>query len=149
MRVEVPGTRAVSPGRAVAWLSKHVELALAEVGLSLPQYRVLGVLSEGTAKSSAMAERLVVRPPSVSAMVDGLVGRGLIERRHDDDDRRTVALELTSEGRKVLADADLAVEARLRDLAGCRTDDGERALEDLCLWQPAMLVHRQRRGEAR
>jgi DNA-binding MarR family transcriptional regulator len=82
-------------------------------------------------------------------MVDGLVGRGLIERRYDHDDRRTVALELTPAGRKVLGEADEAVEARLRDLADCRTDDGEQALEDLCLWQPAMVIHRQRRGTAR
>ena len=134
-------------GRAAAWLAKHVELALGEVGLSLSQYRVLGLLSEGSAISSAVAERLAVRPPSVSAMVDGLVGRGLIERRHNDDDRRTVSLVLTVTGHRVLADADAAVDARLADLAGCLPDEPVRreAFEGLRLWQQAMRAHRQRR----
>ena len=134
-------------GRAAAWLAKHVELALAEVGLSLPQYRVLGVLSEGSAISSAMAERLAVRPPSVSAMVDGLVGRGLMERRHNDDDRRTVSLVLTPAGHRLLAEADRAVDARLTDLSGCLPDEQlrQQAFGDLRLWQQAMVAYRQRR----
>ena len=138
-------------GRAAAWLAKHVELALADVGLSLPQYRVLGVLSEGSAISSAMAERLAVRPPSVSAMVDGLVGRGLMERRHNDDDRRTVSLVLTPAGRRVLAEADQAVESRLTDLSGCLPDERlrEQAFGNLRLWQQAMVAYRQRRRAAR
>ena len=36
-------------GRVAAWLSKRVEVALAQVELTLPQYRVLGILAEGTA----------------------------------------------------------------------------------------------------
>jgi len=138
-------------GRAAAWLAKQVELALAEVGLSLPQYRVLGVLSEGSAMPSTMAERLAVRPPSVSAMVDGMVGRGLIERRHSDDDRRTVRHELTAEGLRLLAAADLAVEARLGAVAGCLPDqqDSERALEGLLLWQQATRAHHRARMATR
>jgi DNA-binding MarR family transcriptional regulator len=130
-------------------LAKHVELALAEAGLSLSQFRVLGVLSEGSAFSAAMAERLVVRPPSVSAMVEGLVSRGLIERHDDDDDRRRIALELTEEGRNVLAEAEQAVEARLRDLAANLGDEADQALDDLRLWQQALLINRQRNKAAR
>jgi long-chain acyl-CoA synthetase len=134
----------LSAGRAVAWLAKHVELALSEAGLSLPQYRVLGVLSEGSAISSAMAQRLVVRPPSVTAMVEGLVGRGLIERKYNDDDRRTVSLELTPAGHQVLGQAEEAVEARLRSVAECLPDDAQRAFDDLGLWHDAMVLYRQR-----
>ena len=69
-----------SVGRTAAWLAKQVELSLAEVDLSLSQYRILGLLDEGSAVSSALAERLAVRPPSVTAVIDGLVTRGLVAR---------------------------------------------------------------------
>jgi long-chain acyl-CoA synthetase len=134
-------------GRAAAWLAKHVELALVDVGLSLPQYRVLGVLSEGSAISSAMAERLAVRPPSVSALIDGLVARGLVERRHDHDDRRTVVHRLTPEGLRLLAEADRAVEGRLNDVAGSLGSEhlGQQAFDGLGVWQRAMVAYRHRR----
>jgi long-chain acyl-CoA synthetase len=68
-------------GRTAAWLAKQVEIGLSSAELSLPQYRVLGLLDESSAVSSDLAERLAVRPPSVTAIVDGLVARGLVERR--------------------------------------------------------------------
>lgn len=42
-------------GRTAAWLSKQLERALAEVDLSLPQYRILGMLAEGASMPSALA----------------------------------------------------------------------------------------------
>lgn len=134
-----------------AWLAKQVELGLSETGLSLPQYRMLGFLSEGSAMSSAMAERLAVRPPSVSAMVDGLVGRGLIQRRHNDGDRRTVSHELTAAGQQLLAQADQAVEAQLGAVAGCLASEAQtdQALGSLQLWHHAIQAHRQARLASR
>ena len=110
-----PTTR---PGRSVARLARHVEQALGDVGLSLPQYRVLAYLVElDGAAASPLAGRLGVTRPSVTALVDGLVGRGLVERRACDVDRRRVEHHLTEAGAAVLADADAAVEARLDRLA--------------------------------
>src|ERR1035437_5415210 len=85
-------------GRTAAWLAKQVEIGLGSVDLSLPQYRVLGLLDESPAFSSALAERLAVRPPSVTAIVDGLVARGLVERRPVESDRRRVGHALTENG---------------------------------------------------
>ena len=85
-------------GRAAAWLSKQVELALADVELSLPQYRVLGLLAEGASIPSALAERLTVRRPTVTAVVDGLEIRGLVQRTPGDLDKRSVTHTLTVQG---------------------------------------------------
>jgi DNA-binding MarR family transcriptional regulator len=133
-------------GRTAAWMAKQVELALDTVGLSLSQYRVLWLLDAGPTISSALAERLAVRPPSVTAVVDGLVGRGLVERRHGEDDRRQVSHTLTDQGRLVLAAADEAVDGRLTEIAGCLPDQrlARRAVGDVGLWQQAMLAHRER-----
>jgi long-chain acyl-CoA synthetase len=103
--------------RAVARLAKQVEVALAPLDLSLSQYRVLALLGEGSTASSVLARRLAVSPPSVTAVVDGLVGRGLVERQPDPEDRRRLTLLLTRDGAKVLAAADAAAEAHLDEIA--------------------------------
>jgi len=56
---------------------------------------MLSLLADGSSASSALAGRLAVSPPSVTAVVDGLVTRGLVERQADADDRRRLTLLLT------------------------------------------------------
>jgi len=104
--------------RAVARLAKQVEVALSPLDLSLPQYRVLALLGEGSTASSVLARRLAVSPPTVTSVVDGLVGRGLVERHADPEDRRRLTLLLTQDGSKLLASADAAAEARLDEITG-------------------------------
>ena len=79
---------------------------------------MLALLGEGSTASSVLARRLAVSPPSVTAVVDGLVGRGLVERQADPEDRRRLTLLLTRDGAKLLAAADAAAEARLDEIAG-------------------------------
>ena len=142
LRAGAQGTHA---GRTAAWLAKQVELGLSDVELSLPQYRILWLLDYGPSMSSSLAERLAVRPPSVTSVVDGLVARGLVARSHSEGDRRQVSHVLTAAGRGALAAADEAVDRRLADIAGClAAPAGRRALDALDLWQEAMLAHRAR-----
>ncbi len=131
-------------GRVAAWLSKRVEVALTTVDLTLPQYRVLGILAEGSAAASGLADRLAVRRPSITALIDGLVARGLVDRRQEDTDRRRVALRLTDEGVRTLAAADRAVDDYLVSIAGHLPDKEEAmALRSLELWARAMTESRQ------
>ncbi len=133
-------------GRVAAWLSKRVEVALATVDLTMPQYRVLGLLAEGSAVASGLAERSAVRRPSISALIDGLVTRGLVERKHDEDDRRRVALKLTAEGTKTIAAADRAVDEYLASIATCLPSKEEAmALRSLELWGQALSTFHQAR----
>jgi DNA-binding MarR family transcriptional regulator len=131
-------------GRVAAWLSKRVEVALAQVELTLPQYRVLGILAEGSAAASGLADRLAVRRPSITALIDGLVARGLVDRRQEDTDRRRVELRLTPEGVETLARADVAVDEYLIAIAGHLPDKEEAmALRSLELWARAMVESRK------
>jgi long-chain acyl-CoA synthetase len=139
-------TRAPEPGsfgRAAAWLSKQVELALSGVELSLPQYRVLGVLAEGASMPSALAERLTVRRPTVTAVVDGLEARGLVHRAPGGPDKRSVTHTLTPKGQRLLDRANAAVDARLTDIAASLDDPAltHRALDSLVLWRSAMRAY--------
>jgi len=138
-------------GRTAAWLAKQVEIGLGAVDLSLPQYRVLSMLEGTSALSSDLAERLAVRPPTVTAVVDGLVTRGLVERRTVEGDRRRVDHVLTRHGRQVLDAADTAVNIRLCEIAGHLHSPAEtdRAFEGLTLWRRAMVASRLARTSPR
>jgi long-chain acyl-CoA synthetase len=129
--------------RAVARLAKQVEVALGPLDLSLPQYRVLALLGEGSTASSVLARRLAVSPPSVTAVVDGLVGRGLVEREADPEDRRRLTLLLSRDGAKLLTAADAAAEARLDEIAGY-FDAPQTGLD---LWNLALDRNREARLE--
>ena len=138
-------------GRSAAWLAKQVEIGLSAADLSLPQYRVLGLLDESPAVSSDLAERLAVRPPSVTAIVDGLVARGLVERRHVVADRRLGDHCLNDEGRRALDLAESTVSDRLGEIASCLDDDADRrdAFDGLLAWRKALIAYRRARSVAR
>lgn len=141
--MEGPAPAPPSAGRAASWLAKQVEVALAGVELSLPQYRILGVLAEGASMPSALADRLAVRRPTVTVVVEGLEVRGLVERTPDDDDRRSVTHTLTAKGQRLLAKADAATDARLADIAACLGDPAQahKAMAGLELWRRALRAH--------
>jgi long-chain acyl-CoA synthetase len=135
-----------SYGRVTAWLSKQVEVALAQRDLTLPQYRVLGILAEGSAAASPLADRLAVRPSSITAIIDGLVARGFVDRRHEEDDRRRIALRLTPEGARCVADADRLVDEHMTSIAAWLPPEDEAlALHSLVLWGKALANRYQSR----
>jgi long-chain acyl-CoA synthetase len=139
------------PGRVAARLARQVEVGLAQVDLSVPQYRILMFLDEGAAVASKLADHLAVSRPSVTAVVDGLVARGLVERRHDEQDRRRVGHVLTAEGGRVLEAADREVDARLREIAGYLPDEGEAAaaFDGLDRWRQSLDSYRAAKVAAR
>jgi DNA-binding MarR family transcriptional regulator len=143
--VELP---VLGTGRIAAWIARQVEVGLVESDLSLSQYRVLGLLAEGMALPSSMADRLDVRRPSITAVVDVLVSKGFVIRTHDEDDRRQVTHGITDEGRQVLAAADRSVETRLESIAAFLDDgpDAEKAIHNLSLWGQALVNWRRARA---
>jgi long-chain acyl-CoA synthetase len=142
----------VPPGaaRALARLARHVEHALDPLGLSLPQYRVLSLLGDGSTASSALAHRLAVSPPSVTAVVDGLVARALVERQADPEDRRRLTLLLTPGGVDLLRAAEAAVDARLGEVAEYLEDPtgAAAAIEALQQWNHALDAFREEKRAA-
>jgi long-chain acyl-CoA synthetase len=130
-------------GRVAARLAKVVERALTDLDLSLAQYRLLGNLADGPSQASTLAERLIVSRPSITALADGLVERGLVTREGSEGDRRRVMHVLTVAGRQMLSDADDAIEARLCTLAGELSDpDSRRAFRGLEVWGRALDAYR-------
>jgi len=125
--------------RALAYLARVMELALGDIGLSLPQYRLLAYLSRGSSAASPAARQLATSRPSVTALVDGVVAKGLVTRGPDAADRRRVTLALTPEGFAVVERAEGAVSARLSALAAhLPPEDARRAVDSLGLWLEAL-----------
>jgi long-chain acyl-CoA synthetase len=134
-------------GRTAAWLAKQVEIGLGTVDLTLSQYRILGLLDESSAASSHLAERLAVRPPTITAVVDGLVAKGLVERHPVEGDRRRVDHVLTTEGHRILDQADAAIDERLHGIADAMGDAvaSEEALRGLASWRRAFVAYSRAR----
>jgi len=95
------------------------------LGLSIPQFDLLSTLTEREGISqSELAERLYVTKGNVSGLVDRLVQAGLVERRAIAGDRRSYAMHLTPEGRR-LAEAGIAAQRDFvaQTLGKLRSDD--------------------------
>ncbi len=129
----------VNAARAIVRLSRRLEVALADADLTLSQYRVLSFLANGESRPSRIAPNVSVTRPTVTALLDGLVVRGLVDRQPDETDRRRVRHRVTAAGKRALAEADKAAEANLRALSAhldplCAAE----AIEGLGVWHAAI-----------
>lgn len=137
--VSPTGEAVVAAARAVVRLSRRLEVALAEVDLTLSQYRVLVFLANGESRPSRIAPNVNVTRPTVTALVDGLVARELVDRQPDETDRRRVRHRVTAAGKRALAEADRAVDADLRALAEhLPAGRAAAAVEALSWWHEAI-----------
>jgi DNA-binding MarR family transcriptional regulator len=94
---------------------------LAEVDLSMTQLKLLHVLTECEAKASVkeLAEELSMSLPNASRTIDGLLQRGLVERREDEQDRRVKRVGPTPAARELIDRVDTA---RLQGLEAWAAD---------------------------
>jgi DNA-binding MarR family transcriptional regulator len=75
---------------------------LRSLGLSVAQFDLISTLTEAEGITQRdLAERLYVTKGNVSGLVDRLVEAGLVDRRAIPGDRRSYALHLTDEGRRL------------------------------------------------
>ncbi|CAM3516888.1 MarR family winged helix-turn-helix transcriptional regulator [Nocardioides zeicaulis] len=100
-------------------------VAAAPVALTVPQHRVLVTVADTRLRVGALADDLGVNQSNASRIVDRLAAQGLVRRTRDEDDGRAWLVELTPEGRGVLATVQehrraalLEVVRRLPDGAG-------------------------------
>jgi DNA-binding MarR family transcriptional regulator len=77
---------------------------LAELDLSMTQLKMLHVLVECQAEVSVkeVAEDLAMSLPNASRTIDGLLQRGLVERREDEHDRRVKRVGPTPAARELI-----------------------------------------------
>ena len=106
-----------TPGvRLIARLTRIAEQACQSTGISLPQYRLLGSVTDGPHRASELAARVGVSRPTLTSLVDGLETAGLLRRVPVPTDRRGVDLEATPDGLSAVARADVVLIERMMSL---------------------------------
>lgn len=99
-------------------------------GLEAAQYRVLGVLMKsGPLSISDIGRSLYISKPYMTALIDSLMEKALIERENDPDDRRVIIITITPRGKKHLQRAFEVYKTDVKKLlAGLGSED----IEQLC-----------------
>lgn len=76
------------------------------LGITGGQFHLLNIIEEeGITNTKHLASVLNVKPSAVTVMIERLVKHGFVARNQDSNDRRTVLLSLTDDGRGVLNQA--------------------------------------------
>jgi MarR family transcriptional regulator, transcriptional regulator for hemolysin len=114
-------------------LRHHVDIRARRLGLTGAQVRVLSRLRrrEGVTQAE-LAFGMEMRPISIGSLIDKLARQGLVERRHDEKDRRINRIHLSETGRAVAQQLDGFREAIAREvLNGIEESDLLAALDVL------------------
>jgi DNA-binding MarR family transcriptional regulator len=127
----------MSTALTIVRLSKLVEITLADLGLTVNQYRMLTFIDEGAPSVREVGQRLAMKPPNVSTLVDGLVSRGLATRARHDDDARRWSLTLTAAGAELLVEAERRADQTLTYVLANRADR-DSLREGLDEWEPVL-----------
>ncbi len=101
-------------------LSRGLVQVLKAEGLSTTQYNVLRILRgapEGL-PCGEIASRMITRDPDVTRLLDRLENRGLISRRRETKDRRTVMARISPDALKLLTRLDEPVQETHRKQLG-------------------------------
>jgi DNA-binding MarR family transcriptional regulator len=99
-----------------------------DIQLTMRQYRVLLRVDQGYATLTILARLARRTTASLSETIDGLVRRGLLDRKAGTDDRRVVMLGITDKGKKALSVAQERLDALAQDLMAALS---ARAAQDL------------------
>jgi DNA-binding MarR family transcriptional regulator len=100
--------------RAAELVSLDLSDLMGKHGLSGKQYNVLRAIrrgGDGGLPVSRIAEQMTDPRADVTRLMDRLERDGLIERRHDREDRRVVRVLLTEKGKGMLATLDAPIVA--------------------------------------
>lgn len=119
-------------------------------GITLAQLRLLYILqAEGNVPVGYLAERMGVRPSTVTGMMNRLSRQRLVRRRTDPRDRRVVRVELTQAGRDAVCELSAVATTYLGEvLARLPREDVERLVEGLEVLVEAARTRQQERTSA-
>jgi len=83
-------------------------------GLTMAQLRLMyTMLLDGEQSAGELAEKMSVRPPTITGLTNRLIKQKLIRRLADPNDRRIVRVDLTAEGRRMISQIETASRAYL------------------------------------
>lgn len=84
-------------------LQSLMERSIASLGIGLSDFMILeALLHKGPMKISALGEKVHLANASMTAAIDRMADRGLVQRQSGDADRRVRTIELTGCGRALI-----------------------------------------------
>ncbi len=87
-------------------------------------FAIMGSLSRGSMNVTELANSMMMTKSQMTALIDKLVADRIVERHHDEKDRRVINISLTDQGLVLLEDATEKVQASIRQtLAGLTEND--------------------------
>jgi DNA-binding MarR family transcriptional regulator len=110
---------------------KDVERRLISTGqgMTMMQCGILRHLEQASLTINELARRMMIKPPSLVAVVDALERDGYLQRQPDPNDRRRTPLHITPKGEALLEKVPLCAET---DVLSVALDHlGERKAEQL------------------
>lgn len=121
------------------WLAAHLRgmvaaspSAWAGSDVTLLQLSALHLISaHAPVTLTALAEALGTGPPATSAMVDRLIGAGLVSRTRDRTDRRRILLSITRDAEKMIGDTNPDTAKRLQRALNGMSSAAIRCLTDV------------------
>ncbi len=105
---------------------KLLKTALACIDESITplHFGIMKALNEaGTLHVTAIGDRLEVPAPQMTRLVDRMVALGLVERRPDATDRRSINLALTEKGTTMIEQRSVAIRDSIKEALSCLTDE--------------------------
>ena len=97
--------------RLLAKLARIADRACQATGISLPQYRLLSEITSGPDRPGALAARIGVTRPTLTALIHGLEEAGLLVRSPVPTDRRGIEVRATDAGLAAVRRAEAALAA--------------------------------------
>lgn len=87
------------------WLTKELERRANRKDITLQQFNVLRILRGQHPKhvsNTIVKERMISSTPDISRLIERIVLKGLVTRKQNEIDRRSVDLNITAKGMKLL-----------------------------------------------
>ena len=104
--------------KTASWLEELIKEALKPYGLTHAQLNALYVLFErdpAPVSANELKERILVRNPDVTRLLDRLVDKGYVSRETCPGNRRKIDISLTDQGKKLFMEAHLAAKEAVGD----------------------------------
>jgi len=100
-----------------------------DMGITPHHFEIIRLLkAEGPLHVAEIGERLQIAKAQMTKLIHKLVDLGIVERKMDIADRRTINITLTSLGRTILEEHKNSIMSAIRESMSCLTDE---ELEDL------------------
>lgn len=118
--------------RASRTVGDRLSRSIGRAGITSDHWRVLRLLADGVGHTMGeIAERLAMNPPTLTKLIDRMVGKSLAQRAADPEDSRRVLVYATDAGLELLPELQRKVDQHHAAIRAQLGDRNARQLERL------------------